>query len=667
MKRVDVIIDQKSEYTDTAYTYLAPDDIAVGDRVVVPFARQKKGREGYVIAVDVETSLPDSKLREVASVDRDRSLTAEMIETALWIRRRYGVKYIDAIKMFTVPGKKYEPKEIPESVTEEAPELTEEQRAAVREILASIHREDAHEVLLLQGVTNSGKTEVYMQAAAEALRMGKSVILLVPEIALSAQTEKRLRRRFGDRLVATLHSKQRTTEKLSEWKRIRSGEARIVIGPRTSVFAPVQDLGLIILDEEHETTYKSDFNPKYETIDIAYCRAQAHKCPIVLGSATPSVVSYYRSETGIYRRLEMKERIGISKMPQFEIVDMKDELRAGNTGLISRRLLEETEYTLERGEQVIYFLNRRGYSTQIRCLQCGSRMLCPDCEIPLVYHKKENAAICHYCGRKFPVMRRCPECGSEKIALLGTGTERIEDRIKELLPGYEIERFDLDTAVSKRAIEAMLGRFRKGKTQLLVGTQILAKGLDFKNVGLVGILSADTMLNLPDYRAAERTYQLITQVAGRAGRGQGESRVLLQTMEPENEVIQAAAQGDYQGFYFQELEHRRIMKYPPYTDIIEVFFVDKKDKKPSEPSKTMAYAEDFRNRLLTMQGAPKDAVLLPPQEDSRRGGAERNRVSFLIKAPKGTRSGYMKAYMDYREHLIKCNASCHIEIDVNPY
>ena len=667
MKYVDVVIDNKSEYMDSFFTYLAPDDINVGDKVSIPLARKPKGAEGYVVSIDTTPGIETDKVKEIISIDKDRSLTPEIIDTAIWMRSRYGVKYIDAIRMFDVTGKRipHHIKEYDETKLEDEPTLSEEQKYAALDICNSIDNE-LGKSFLIHGVTNSGKTEVYIRAAKNAIAKGKTAIILVPEIALSSQIADRFSKRFGKDKVAIMHSKLKTSERLAEWMRIKSGEAKIVVGARTAVFAPASDIGVIIIDEEHESTYKSDHNPKFETVDVAFRRSKYHNATLVLGSATPSIVSYNRAMDGIYQLIEMKNRIGKSIMPEVNIVDMRDELRSGNSSIISRKLLASIEQTVNNGDQVILFLNRRGFSTQVLCPECGYRMMCPDCDITLTYHKRDNAAICHYCGRKFKVPEICPECGNSTLSFIGTGTERLEETIEGLVPNAKVERFDLDTAKNSSEIKKTLRYFNCGKTNILVGTQILAKGLDFKNVGLVGIILADSSLNIPDYRSPERTFQLITQVSGRAGRECGKSKVILQTYQPEDDTIKKAANRDYYGFYEQELAHRRNMNYPPFSDIISVTFVDKKGPK-AEYSSTIDHANDFRKYLLSMKNLPMGTTIYEPKLDIQRGGADRNRVFFMIKAPRGTRSGFVNAYMNYKELMIKHRSTCHIELDINPY
>lgn len=661
MHYIDVVVDNRSIYTDNFYTYLAPKEVGVGAKVTVPFAMRKKPVDAYCFAENIEPSIDKSKIKEIISYDSERSLSPEMIETSVWMRRRYGIKYIDAVKMFTVGGKRLPKAKIHtvKEVKSKKPILTDEQESATKKILKPIS-ENINKTFLIKGVTNSGKTEVYMRAIEEALSLGRTAIILLPEIGLSSQVEKRFIKRFGREKVATLHSKLTTSKKLGEWIRIRSGEAEIVVGARTSVFAPLENIGVIVIDEEHEGTYKSDHNPKFETIDIAYKRALAHNAVMIIGSATPSVVSYYRAKTGVYDLIEMNERVGNSLMPDIEVVDMKNEIRSGNLGYISLRLAEEINRTLEKKEQVILFLNRRGFSTQILCPECGYRMICDDCNIGLTYHKSKNAAVCHYCGKKYPLPEICPDCGSRFIKYSGAGTEKIEEDVRKLWKEAGIARFDTDTASSHDDINTIINDFKQGKTDILIGTQILAKGLDFRNVGLVGIINADTGLNIPDYRSQERTFQLITQVAGRAGRTGGKSLVLIQTYEPDSDVIKYASEGDYESFYESELLHRSIMNYPPFTDIISISCVS------DDSGMSMHYANLFREILTKIKNAPKDAVILRPREEEIKTDG-RKRVTFIIKAPTGSRMGYVDAYMKFRDQLNANKVNCFIEIDVNPY
>ena len=660
MQYIDVVIENKSVYTDNFYTYSAPDEVKVGGRVEVPFAGRKKPVPGYCVRTGVEPGFDKSKIKEIAEYLPDRSLNEEMVDTALWMRKRYGVKYIDALKMFETGGKR-PAKSADNSDEPYNPEfeLSKGQEKAAGTICKAVDS-DEFKAYLIKGVTNSGKTEVYMRAVEEVLTKGKSAIILLPEIALSEQVADRFRQRFGKQMVATLHSRLKTSEKLREWLRIRSGEARIVVGARTSVFAPLDNIGIIVIDEEHESTYKSDHNPKYETVDVAYKRAVYSNAVLVMGSATPSIVSYYRAKSGVYELIEMDERIGDSKMPELEVVDMRKETMSGNLEVLSRELIRSIDATLAADEQVILFLNRRGFSTQVLCPDCGHKMTCEDCGITMTYHKSSNALVCHYCGKKEPVPNKCPKCGSKFIKYIGAGTEKVEETAKNLWPDAKVSRFDIDTASDTGDASRVIADFQSGKTTILVGTQILAKGLDFKNVGLVGIINADVSLNIPDYRSTERTFQLITQVAGRAGRTGGNSRVLIQTYEPESDVIGEAAKGDYDTFYESEILHRGLMNYPPYTDIISVGFASDSEEI------SMSYAESFRKRLTELKDAPENAQILKVRLAERRTD-DKARAVFVIKAPQGSRAGYINEYMEYRDRMIESKADCFIEIDVNPY
>lgn len=400
--------------------------------------------------------------------------------------------------------------------TERLPELTDEQRGALEIVRPAIDANE-HRVFLVQGVTNSGKTEVYMRVIADCLAHGKTAVMLVPEISLTPQTIRRFTTRSGAEAIAVLHSRLSALERYEQWLRVRRGDIRIVIGARSALFAPFENIGVFILDEEHEATYKSDMTPKYDAREVAIQRAAFHQAVVLLGSATPSLESAYRAEKGEYTLIRLHKRFNEGLLPAVTTVDMREELLQGNKSIFSRLLYEKIQETLAEKKQVILFLNRRGYTTFLSCRSCGFVMRCRECGISMTFHKAQGTAVCHYCGRKEAVPTVCPVCGSKYIRQFGTGTEKVEEAALTAFPDTVIDRLDLDTAKRKGNAEKILSRFAKGKTAILIGTQLVAKGLDFSNVGLVGILSADLSLNLPDYRSPERTFQLVTQAAGRAG------------------------------------------------------------------------------------------------------------------------------------------------------
>jgi primosomal protein N' (replication factor Y) len=449
-----------------------------------------------------------------------------------------------------------------------APVLTPEQDKAVKTIIESLDQVSP-KPFLLHGVTASGKTEVYMRVIEAVLARGESAIVLVPEISLTPQMTRSFCQRFG-RNVAVLHSKLSSGERFDEWRRAERGDARIVVGARSAVFAPVRNLGFIVVDEEHENSYKQEESPRYHARDVACERARISNAVCVLGSATPSVESYHRALRGEYNLLELPHRVEMWEMPTVEVVDMREELAEGNRSMFSRALSQAISDSLDRGEQVILFLNRRGYSTFVLCRECGYSMRCPECDVALTYHAAGSSIRCHYCDHEEPVPLVCPSCGSRYIRYFGAGTQKIEGEVKRVFPRARTVRMDTDTTRRKGAHETIVGKFKKGEYDILVGTQMVAKGLDFPNVTLVGVISADTCLNLPDYKAGERTFQLLTQVAGRAGRGEKGGHVVVQTYSPEHYAIELGETYDYKGFFDEEISCRNEGMYPPFSRLILV-------------------------------------------------------------------------------------------------
>ncbi len=439
-------------------------------------------------------------------------------------------------------------------------------------------KEDAPRAALLFGVTGSGKTKVIMRAIDETLDMGKRVIMMVPEISLTPQTLGIFCKRYGER-VAVIHSSLSRGERLDAWHRIKKGEVDLVIGTRSAVFAPLSDIGLIVIDEEHEHTYKSESDPKYHARDVAAFRVGKSRGLMLLASATPSLESYYKAKCGKYSLITLKERYGGVKLPDAVIVDMREELRLGNTSAISERLLECLGELRERGEQAILFLNRRGYNSQINCKNCGEVLTCPRCSVSLTYHTGSGGGklLCHLCGHTEPVPRKCPSCGSDKLSFVGSGTQKVEAELGMYLPSSPIMRMDADTTTGKLAYDRMLEDFRRGRAEILLGTQMVAKGHDFPKVTLVGVVLADTSLYVSDFRASERTFSLLTQVIGRAGRA-SEGVAVIQTYSPKNEIIRLACLQDYESFYEGEIAIRSELSYPPFCDMVSLTLTSENER-----------------------------------------------------------------------------------------
>lgn len=633
----EVIIDQDVKAIDKTFDYRKPEnlDLKVGMRVFVPFG--KRIVQGYVVELKDKTEYDESKVKSIISAIEDFSaIKSEMLEVMRFMTKKNHLTMASTLRLFLpsqmregkvreifetfyslkkkdfVPAKnakkqieivdflaengktsssvlgekfgygavktlfekgiiekdkeKIERKPFVESQADKKVELNLMQKKAIEEI-------GGEDVFLLHGVTGSGKTEVYMHLIERELKNGKNAIMLVPEISLTPQIMASFKARFGD-FVALLHSGLSAGERLDEWKRIFAGEARIVIGARSAIFAPVENLGIIIIDEEHEQSYVSESNPRYFTHDIAKFRASFNHCPLVLGSATPSVESYQKAVTGEYKLIELPTRANGRELPAIQIVDMIGEIRRGNSGIFSAQLLADLGQVVENKKQAMIFINRRGYSSFMRCRDCGYIAKCSDCDVSLVYHREDNRLKCHYCGKQYKVLTRCPNCKSENIKYGAVGTQQVVAKLKELFPNVNILRMDNDTTSTKNAHQKILSEFKNSLPGILVGTQMIAKGHDFENVVLVGIVDADQSLFQADYRSTERTFQLITQVSGRAGRSKDEGKVVLQTYAPRHYVYKFASNYDYKGFFRKEANIRQTACFPPFSRIIRLLFSD---------------------------------------------------------------------------------------------
>ena len=516
------------------------------------------------------------------------------------------------------------------------PRLTPDQEAVWARVAADLDAPTGRP-MLLQGVTGSGKTEIYLRAVARVLRQGRSAIVLVPEIALTPQTIRRFGARFAD-TIAVMHSRLSPGERYDQWRRLRAGELRLVVGSRSAVFAPMRDLGLVVVDEEHETSYKQERTPRYHARDVAVQLARLSGATCILGSATPDLDTAHRAAMGEYAHLSMPRRVMghrhvveeqaarlhrpqsrylaaeaaeeamFTDLPPVEIVDMRAELRAGNTAIFSRPLRRAMEAALAAGEQIILFLNRRGAASFIMCRDCGHVIKCPRCDVPLTYHSTEGGLVCHHCNYRAPLPTQCPECWSHRIRQFGIGTQRVEELVREAFPAARVVRWDLDTTGGKTSHEELLDRFIRGEADIMVGTQMIAKGLDLPRVTLVGVITADTVINLPDFRAGERTFQLLTQVAGRAGRSVLGGQVVIQTYTPQHPAIQAARTHDYEAFYESEIAFRREQWYPPVSRLVRLIYSH------ANGGRARAEAERLHRQLelrIAQEGLPEVNLIGP--------------------------------------------------------
>lgn len=484
--------------------------------------------------------------------------------------------------------------------------LTEEQQNAFNKIDETINNNENKE-FLLYGVTGSGKTEIYLQLIEKITQKNKTAIVLVPEISLTPQMVERFIARFGQEKIAVLHSKLSIGERYDQWNKIKNGECKIVIGARSAIFAPIQNLGLIIIDEEHDSSYKSETNPRYNAKELAGYMAKKNNIPLVLGSATPDISTYYKAENNKIEMLKLTKRANESNLPKVDVIDLREELANGNRSILSRKLYEEIEKNLKDKKQTILFLNRRGYSTFVMCRDCGYTVKCKNCNITMTYHIKTNKLKCHYCGHEEKNLTECPECHSKNIKYFGTGTQRLEEDINKIFPEATTIRMDIDTVTRKNSHEEILNKFKNDNIDILIGTQMVVKGHHFPNVTLVGVIAADSSLYIEDYRANERTFQILTQVAGRAGREKLPGRVIIQTYNPDNFAIECSKKQNYDEFYETEIELRKQLKYPPFCDIISIGLTDTDNNKIKNVSERL-----YNNISRTIKNEKMDFNIYKP-------------------------------------------------------
>ena len=563
----EVIVDISHEAIDKSFSYRIPEDMVlhVGDPVLVPFGRGKK--KAYVLSIQERVCFPEEKIKDIDSVlDKEFSVEEELLSLAVWMSREYGTGLNQCLKTVIPVKKRVKKRGKPTELlwkAEEAPlSLTKEQANVLEGIKLAFSR--GEKAALLFGVTGSGKTEVYLKLMEEIIRKGKEVIFLIPEISLSFQTRSRIEKRFPG-LVSVLHSKMSQGERVESMEKCRSGEVKILMGPRSALFAPFSNLGLIIMDEEQDRSYKSEQAPRYETRDVIRKRGELSSCPVLFGSATPSVQLFSEVEKGALPCFCLHNRaVEGSTLPKMQVVDMRKELEEGNRSIFSRVLEGKIQERLDRGEQVMLFMNRRGYAPFVSCRKCGEALRCPHCDVSLNLHKN-GILQCHYCGYQTNLPKICPNCKSKYLAAFGTGTEKLESICHSVFPKAGILRMDRDSTGKKGKYEEILQAFSEEKADILLGTQMIVKGHDFPKVTLVGIIAVDQILLDSDFQAGEWAYQLITQVSGRAGRGERAGEVLIQSYQPDHPLLELALKQDYLSFYKEEKNYRKRLSYPPFS------------------------------------------------------------------------------------------------------
>lgn len=644
---VQVLVEHPTHALDTAFDYLAKEQIACGVRVVIAFGYQRI--IGYVTGckysdltkekLEVKAGFKYRYISEV--IDEKPLLNQELQELSLTLakltlsprisclqamlppqlkpstNKSVGIKYQKVIKVINenivvktvkqqeayhflkehqnillkdfpysrglldklieqeavliVDEELYRDPYLDNKKEEQEFPLTSDQQKVVSGIMNKIN---TYHTALIHGVTGSGKTEVYLHLSKYVIKNNKTVLMLVPEISLTPMMVNAFKHKFGKQ-VAILHSKLSAGERYDEYRRILNDEVKIVVGARSAIFAPLEKIGMIILDEEHDPSYKQESKPRYQTIQIARIRGKYHNCPVILGSATPSLESYSRGQKGVYDLYELPKRINQFPLPKIELIDMALEIRNKNYSLFSKVMKEKIQACLDCDEQVILLLNKRGYATYVRCLDCGEVIKCPHCDVTLTYHKVDHKLRCHYCEHQIEMPRICPHCSSERLKLVGTGTQKVEEQIESTFKGARVIRYDVDTTKQKDGHQKLLDQFARKEGNILLGTQMIAKGLDFENVTFVGVLNADISLNIPDFRANERTFQLLEQVSGRSGRGKKEGTVMIQTYNPSHFVLQCVKNHDYFNFYQEEMRTRRLAIYPPYVHLVSILIQGK--------------------------------------------------------------------------------------------
>ncbi len=662
----EIIVGLNQPKVDRIFSYRIPEGLTEvlqqGMVVEVPFGSGNRKTRGFVVGLTEEAGTDPEKVKEIRKVLMEEpAFTERELTVARWMQSYYDAPLGACLSLWVPrqvtrkPRKKIkDPAETPDL----SPKLrlNEEQVQAARPVdeMLDLH---LHRTFLLHGITGSGKTELYLQWIEHTLDLGRQAIVLVPEISLTPQLIDIFTRRFGHRVGVT-HSRLTDAERAKLWRDARGGEIDIMIGPRSALFTPFQDPGLIILDEEHETTYKSEQSPRYHAAEVAEKMGQLWKIPVVLGSATPRVETFYKAEQGIYAYLPLKHRaVPGALLPEMKIIDMREEMAAGNLSIFCSELMQAIRTRLEKGEQTILFLNRKGYSTFVNCRSCGFVLKCPRCNLPYTWHKDRGLLICHHCGKEVRPVDTCPSCGSPYIKHFGTGTQRVEEEIRQLFPEARVLRLDTSVIRGEETYRDVYEQFRDQQADILIGTQIVAKGFDFPGVSLVGVLSADMILYSEDFHSTERTFQLLTQVAGRAGRSGIRGEVLIQTYAPEHYAIQDAAHHDYASFYKSECTARHLIGAPPFTHILQFLLTGENEER------LIRLSEEF-HQLLLAYGQKRGFLILDsaPASLERVNNVFRRRI--LVKLEDRDR---LMAFGTYcRDKFLERHPRARVQLDIDP-
>ena len=718
----EVIVDILNSQVDKIFDYILPKNLTlkIGQRVLVPFGNRLQ--EGYILKFKETSDYDSSKLKSIIKgLDDFSYLNEETISLMEYLIKTYNLRYADCLRLF-VPSvvranlkEKFtkfanlnndlsnikisdKQKEIVDFLSKNSPfslsELNEmfstssiktlikksviivsEEKThrkpynflenQKKEINLTFEQKNAYEIItkneggkfLLFGVTASGKTEVYINVIKNVLEKGKTAILLVPEIGLTPQLFKRFSSVFGDN-VAIIHSGLSQGEKLDEWLKIKRGECKVVIGARSAIFAPVENLGMVIIDEEHDTSYYSESNPRYYALDVAEFRCKFNNASLVLGSATPSIESYYKAQQGEYKLITMKKRAVAQKLPEIFIVDMLAEIRRGNASMFSKLLQMKLVECLNRGEQAIIFLNRRGYSSFLRCLDCGYIPKCEDCDVSLVYHKEDEKLKCHFCGNRYKVITKCPTCGSNNIKQGAIGTQQVVSKLNELFPNVKVFRMDNDTTSQKNAHIKIAEEFNNTKPAILVGTQMIAKGHNFNSVSLVGIIDADLSLHYSDFRSTDRTFNLLTQVSGRAGRTNLNGEVVLQTYTPKHFAYNCVCNYNYEKFFDKEINLRKVTSFPPFTKIVRVLACSEKEEDVQE------YIKLFYSKVLELKNEDyKNFVYLDVMRSPVKRAKKQFRYQILMRLNLKNSDNIISKLFEISKSLYNPAVQCFVEID----